>query len=109
MKSKVIKEILNNCDDSIRERVEKKSDEILKTSKMKFKKQFKEAHPETIGETDSHYDKSNYIDWIDKEYAQLQADKEELIEKLEEIYGYLGSYFDGEKVSIGELIQKHKQ
>lgn len=37
---------------------------------------------------------------------KLESDKAELLEKLEEIYGYLGSYFDDEKVSIGELIQK---
>ena len=40
---------------------------------------------------------------------KLEEEKKELLEKLEEIYGYLGSYFDDEKVSIGELIQKHKQ
>lgn len=52
-----------------------------------------------------------YPEWWLEEIpaAQLQADKEELIEKLEEIYDYLGSHFDGEKVSIGELIQKHKK
>lgn len=44
-----------------------------------------------------------------QQIEKLQADKNEMIEKLEEIYGYLGSYFDGEKVSIGELIKKHKQ
>ena len=88
---------------------------------MEFKKQFKEAHPKTIGETDSNFDKSNYIDWIDKEYTQLKADKAELLEALEEIerrYYIIATEPDGivrETMidnltdGISELIQKHKQ
>lgn len=75
---------------------------------MKFKKQFKEAHPETIGETDSHYDKSNYIDWIDKEYAQLQAEKEELLEALERILKENASWYDM-YIEIKSLIKKHQK
>lgn len=83
---------------------------------MKFKKQFKEAHPETIGETDSHFDKSNYIDWIDKEYTQLKADKEELLEALEIFIEQNTPTFTSHDYEFPEhvmkaksLIQKHKQ
>lgn len=76
---------------------------------MEFKKQFKEAHPETIGETDSHFDKSNYIDWIDKEYAQLQADKAELLEALYFAKRHCKKHAPVLFDKIESLIQKHKQ
>lgn len=83
---------------------------------MEFKKQFKEAYPETIGETDSHFDKSNYIDWIDKEYAQLKADKAELLELMEELHGMfsdnpdmMGEYAELYKNKTERIIQKMKQ
>jgi len=34
---------------------------------MKYKKEFRTAHPETIGETDKEFDISNYIDWLEKQ------------------------------------------
>ena len=49
---------------------------------MKYKKEFKQDHPETIGETDSHYDLSNYVDWLDKKYNELQKENEELKQQL---------------------------
>lgn len=29
-------------------------------------KLYKEAHPETIGETDQYFDRANYIDWLEE-------------------------------------------
>ena len=40
---------------------------------MKFEKEFREAHPETIGETDRAFDESNYTDWMEKQYSELLA------------------------------------
>ena len=83
---------------------------------MEFKKKFKEAQPETICETDSHFDKSNYIAWIDKEYAQLQAEKKELLEALEIFIEQNTHTFTSHDYEFPEhvmkaksLIQKHKQ
>ena len=32
---------------------------------MKYEKEFREAHPETIGETDKQFDQSNYVEWLE--------------------------------------------
>ena len=45
---------------------------------MKHKKQFKESHPETIGEEDMTFDMSNYIDWLDDRYSKLEAQNKDL-------------------------------
>ena len=36
-----------------------------------LRKQFKIDHPETIGETDSAFDDSNYIDWLESKVQTL--------------------------------------
>ena len=33
--------------------------------KWKFEENFRKDHPETIGETDSHFDLDNYKDWLE--------------------------------------------
>ena len=38
---------------------------------MKFKKAFKKEHPETIGETDSHFDLSNYTEWLERKIIDI--------------------------------------
>jgi len=46
---------------------------------MKYEKEFRKAHPETIGETDRQFDESNYTDWLEKAYAsQLPTQEERL-------------------------------
>lgn len=43
---------------------------------MKFKKEFKSDHPETIGETDKEFDNHNYTEWLEKKlqsYLDLEA------------------------------------
>lgn len=40
-----------------------------------LRKQFKKDHPETIGETDSAFDNSNYIDWLEKKLTPLEEGK----------------------------------
>ena len=37
----------------------------------KFEQQFRQEHPETIGETDSHFDLDNYKDWLEEKYSAL--------------------------------------
>lgn len=32
---------------------------------MRFEKEFRKAHPETVGETDREFDLSNYADWLE--------------------------------------------
>ena len=47
---------------------------------MKYEKEFRQAHPETIGdsEIDAHYDFKNYADFLEKE---LEASKEREVSK----------------------------
>lgn len=37
---------------------------------MKYEKEFRKAHPETIGEKDSAFDMSNYSEWLDRTYMK---------------------------------------
>lgn len=39
---------------------------------MKYEKEFREAHPETIGETNKVFDLCNYVDWLECEYEELE-------------------------------------
>ena len=52
---------------------------------MKYKKEFKKAHPETIGETERFFDLMNYCDWLDSEYNQLQKENEELVNLFNDV------------------------
>ncbi len=38
---------------------------------MKYYKEFKQYHPETIGETDKEFDRANYTEWLEKRYEAL--------------------------------------
>lgn len=56
---------------------------------MKYKKEFKDEHPETVGETDSHFDLSNYCDWLESKYDEIKSDSDRkchLDTKIEEVY-----------------------
>lgn len=60
---------------------------------MKYKTEFKEAHPETIGEKDSAFDMSNYIDWIDvrvesliTELARTKANEKFWFDKMNDLH-----------------------
>ena len=44
----------------------------------KFEKEFREAHPETIGETDKHFDLDNYKDWLE----QQLVNKNDLLQRV---------------------------
>ena len=37
----------------------------------KYEKEFRAAHPETIGETDKEFDESNYTEWLEIERENL--------------------------------------
>lgn len=55
-----------------------------------FEEEFRIDHPETIGETDKHYDLSNYRDWLERKLFEALDEldnmftKEELNIKLEQ-------------------------
>lgn len=51
----------------------------------KYEKQFREENPETVGETDKHFDLSNYKDWLESKLEKLEAQfaqETPLIDKL---------------------------
>lgn len=37
-----------------------------------FEQEFRLDHPETIGETDTHFDLDNYKDWLEKQLAETR-------------------------------------
>ena len=39
--------------------------------KYRFEKEFRTAHPETLGETDAEFDLDNYKDWLEDEYCKI--------------------------------------
>jgi hypothetical protein len=39
---------------------------------FKFEKEFREAYPETVGETDSEFDTSNYADFLEDRLLKLE-------------------------------------
>ena len=47
-----------------------------------LKKQFRKDNPQTIGETDSHFDLSNYNDWLENKYFELLKQNQEMREML---------------------------
>lgn len=60
---------------------------------MKFKKEFKNDHPETIGETDKEFDNYNYAEWLENKlqsYLDLEAkpkmSAEEFWENFKEVF-----------------------
>lgn len=40
---------------------------------MKYEKEFRKDHPETVGETDSYFDLSNYCDWLEKKLKEAST------------------------------------
>jgi len=48
------------------------------TMKWKFEKEFREAHPETISETDKEFDLYNYKDWLE----QQLVNKNDLLQRV---------------------------
>jgi len=42
-------------------------------TKWKFEKEFREAHPETIGETDREFDLNNYKDFLEQQLVNKNA------------------------------------
>lgn len=40
---------------------------------MKYEKEFREAHPETIGETDYTFDITNYNEWLEKRIEAMKC------------------------------------
>lgn len=39
----------------------------------KFEKEFRIAKPETIGETDRHFDLDNYKDWLEEQLVEARS------------------------------------
>jgi hypothetical protein len=44
---------------------------------MKYEQSFREAHPETVGETDTEYDLINYAEYLESRVALLEAENTE--------------------------------
>jgi hypothetical protein len=44
-----------------------------------FEKQFREEMPETLGETDSHFDLDNYKDWLEQKLIASNVALSELV------------------------------
>jgi hypothetical protein len=44
-------------------------------NKYKFEKQFREENPQTIGETDRHFDLDNYKDWLESKLSWICVDE----------------------------------
>ncbi len=40
---------------------------------MKYEKEYRQKHPETIGEIDSHFDLSNYSEFLESELAEAKS------------------------------------
>lgn len=41
--------------------------------KWKFEEEFRKDKPETIGESDSHFDLDNYKDWLEEKLSDAQS------------------------------------
>ena len=65
--------------------------------KTELKKQFRKDNPQTIGETDSHFDLSNYNDWLENKYFELLKQNQEMRELLVNIL----------KIENGDTIFPH--
>lgn len=69
----------------------------------KYDKEFREAHPETIGETDSHFDVSNYADWLENRLEELERKAWECsVEMMDE------SFKNSEKSDNPECARKER-
>lgn len=53
----------------------------------KFEKEFREAMPNTIGETDAHFDLDNYKDWLEEELTATREKLESLSKQPERFKG----------------------
>ena len=60
----------------------------------KFEKQFREEKPETIGETDKHFDLDNYKDWLENKLEKIYNKKELTFDNINEL-GFVYNYFEG--------------
>lgn len=67
---------------------------------MKDYKEFKQAHPETVGEKDHAFDMSNYIDWTDGEY--LKAKVKNVGDIGDVMYSACDEYRDGINMHCAE-------
>lgn len=52
----------------------KRKNRIMKTREV-LRKEFKHAHPETVGESDKAFDDSNYIDWLENKVLNSDYSK----------------------------------
>jgi hypothetical protein len=50
----------------------------------KYEKEFRKENPQTIGETDKHFDLDNYKDWLEKKLEGTIETLSEVAELLDE-------------------------
>jgi hypothetical protein len=76
----------------------------------KLREQFKKDHPETIGETDSAFDNSNYIEWLEAELTAAQkttnnSDYAKCSDAILELFGYLQGNVT--KKGVQDILKHH--
>lgn len=59
---------------------------------MRYEKEFRQAKPETIGETDHHFDSVNYYEWLESKLSEAEKQRDELLDGIKKVYdaGYSG-------------------
>ncbi len=77
---------------------------------MKFEKQFREDNPQTVGETDKHFDLDNYKDWLDNQHENILEQRDKLVEALQNTTIMYKQHCDKPSVRLilenEQLIQK---
>jgi len=80
--------------------------------KFKYEKEFREAHPETIGEKDSAFDLCNYTEWLETKVSRVELPvMQKIAEEVEDWLqkndcGYHSNYYCIDEELIPELKKK---
>lgn len=73
---------------------------------MKFEKEFRKEHPETLGETDRDFDRANYIDWLEQKIDKAQNQNQKLYsvaaKKQEELINFRAWWW-GNREKLNEI------
>lgn len=59
---------------------------------MKYEKQFRRDKPETTGETDKHFDLSNYTEWLEEKLQFTLLSIEEFADEVDRIETNVNSF-----------------
>ena len=78
----------------------------------KFEQEFRLDKPETVGETDKHFDLDNYKDWLEEQLSECrkQTAAEKVLEWMKKYYEVNGTPNYGEIIAQLEMaIEEEKQ